>query len=99
MKLLILIRRSRNTDTARANLVKQLKISEIQAQAILDMPLKRLASLERKKIQDEYKDLTKLIKHLEGLLQDEKKIRIVIAEELAEIKHKYAESTPYHYCR
>lgn len=86
-----IIRKSRNADSARNNLIKALSISEVQAQAILDMPLRRLAALETKKIQDEHKEKLKLIKHLEGLLADPKKIRIVIAEELAEIKHTYGD--------
>jgi len=84
-----IIRKSRNVDTARNNLVKTLDITEIQAQAILDMQLRRLAALERKKLQDEYKEKIKLIKYLEDLLGDPKKMRVVIAEELTAIKHNY----------
>lgn len=86
-----IIRRSRDVDTAKTNLMKKIDVTEIQAQAILDMQLRRLAALERKKIEEEYKEKQKLIKHLEALLADPKKIRIVIAEELAEIKMKYAD--------
>lgn len=86
-----IIRKSRNVETARKNLIKALEISELQAQAILDMQLRRLAALERKKLQDEYKEKIKLINYLEGLLSDPKKIRIVIAEELTQIKHDYAD--------
>lgn len=88
-EVIALIRKSRNVETARNNLQKLLSITEIQAQAILDMQLRRLAALERKKLQDEYKEKMQLIKHLEGLLADPKKIRIVIAEELAIIKQQY----------
>lgn len=84
-----IIRKSRNADSARNNLIKALSITEIQAQAILDMPLRRLAALESRKIEDEYKEKIKLIKHLEGLLADAKKIRVLIAEELAAIKMTY----------
>ena len=84
-----IIRKSRTPETARNNLMKQIGVSEPQAQAILDMQLRRLASLERKKIEDEYKEKQKAIKYLEGLLADHRKIRIVIAEELATIKNEY----------
>lgn len=83
------IRTSRTVDTARKNLRKSFKLSETQANAILDMPLRRLAALERKKIEDEYKELLKQIKYLEGLLQSPKKILNVIKDELAELKKTY----------
>ena len=86
-----IIRRSRNVDSAKSNLMKKIGVTEIQAQAILDMQLRRLAALERKKIEDEHKEKQKIIKELETLLADPKKIRIVIAEELAEIKLQYAD--------
>ncbi len=85
------IRKSQTVDTARANLQKLLKIDEAQAQAILDMQLRRLAALERKKIDDEYKEKIKLIKYLEGLLQSHEKMRSVIAEELGVIKNAYGD--------
>lgn len=85
------IRKSQNVETARANLMKLLKIDEVQAQAILDMQLRRLAALERKKIEDEHKEKIKLIKYLEGLLASPKKQREVIAEELGLIKDAYAD--------
>jgi DNA gyrase subunit A len=76
-------------DTARDNLRKALKISEIQAQAILDMQLRRLAALERKKIEEEHDEKVKLITYLEGLLASPKQMRDVIAEELTQIKQAY----------
>ncbi len=85
------IRRSRTTDTARKNLRRKFKLSERQAQAILDMPLKRLAALERRKIQDEYKEKKKLIQHLEELLASPAEIRGVVREELAAVKKQYAD--------
>ncbi|QPC81438.1 DNA gyrase subunit A [Phototrophicus methaneseepsis] len=88
-EVVAIIRKSRNVDTARTNLIKALSISEIQAQAILDMPLRRLAALERKKIEEEHKEKIKLINYLEGLLKDPKKVRILIAEELTTIKAEY----------
>jgi DNA gyrase subunit A len=71
--------------------MKRFKLSTIQAQAILDLPLKRLASLERKKIEMEYKELIEQIKELQGILKSEIKRRKVVEEELAEIKAKYAD--------
>ncbi|MBL8134290.1 MAG: DNA gyrase subunit A [Anaerolineae bacterium] len=85
------IRKSRNAESARNNLIRLLSISEIQAQAILDMQLRRLAALERRKIEDEYQEKMKLIAYLEGLLADERKLRDVIAEELRTIKGAYGD--------
>ena len=90
--VIALIRRSRTTDSARANLRRKFKLSQVQAQAILDMPLKRLAALERRKIQDEYKEKQRLIKHLEGLLRSPKKIRDVVRDGLLAIKESYADA-------
>jgi len=85
------IRKSRNTDSARNNLMKNFKVTELQAQAILDMPLRRLASLERKKIKEEYDEKVKLIESLEDLLASPKKQRIAIAEELVLVKKEYGD--------
>ena len=84
-----IIRKSRNVETARSNLRKALKITEVQAQAILDMQLRRLAALETRKIQDEYDEKIKLIKYLEGLLKSPEKMRSVIVDELTSIKQAY----------
>ncbi len=84
-----LIRRSRTVETAKANLVKQFKLTEIQAQAILDMQLRRLAALERRKIQDEHKELLTQIKYLEKLLAKPAMMRELIKEELGAVKEKY----------
>jgi len=86
------IRRSRNSDTARANLVKKLKVTETQAAAILEMPLRRLASLEIRKIRAEYKDKLKLIKSLEDLLASPRKQRRKIAEELQAVRAQYGDA-------
>ena len=83
------IRRSQTTDTARANLIKRFKFSEVQAQAILDMPLKRLAALERKKLQDEYAELLQRIAYLEDLLAHPDKVLGVIKDELLALKQQY----------
>ena len=88
-KIIQVIRSSRTTDTARKNLRKELKLSEAQARAILDMPLRRLVALERKKIETEYKELLKDIKYLEMLLKTPKKILQVIKEELVDLKDEY----------
>ncbi len=85
------IRRSRTADTARDNLIRLLKITEIQARAILDMQLRRLAALERKAIEDEYKEKIALIQYLEGLLNSPEKMREVIAEELRTVMQAYSD--------
>ena len=86
------IRKSRSAQTARNNLMREFSLTEIQAQAILDMPLRRLAGLERKKIEDEYKQVKKQIKDLTGLIKSPKKMREVIAHSLQETKEKYADA-------
>ncbi len=90
-EVIAIIRRSRNADTAKKNLIKRFRFTEIQAQAILDMPLRRLAALERKKLQDEYKDLRKRIRELEDLLAHPKKILRVIQQELTQLAEKYGD--------
>ncbi len=85
------IRASATTEDAQANLIKQFKLSEIQAKAILAMQLRTLAGLERKKIEDELAELMKLIAKLEGILADEKKILKIIREELLELKKQYGD--------
>ncbi len=85
------IRASDTTEDAQANLIKQFKLSEIQAKAILAMQLRTLAGLERKKIEDELAELMKLIAKLEGILADEKKILKIIRDELLELKKQYGD--------
>ncbi len=85
------IRKSQTVEVARTNLRRLLGIDDIQAQAILDMQLRRLAALERKKIEDEYKEKMQLIEYLEGLLASPQKMRDVIAEELGTIKQAYGD--------
>ncbi|PID85387.1 MAG: DNA gyrase subunit A [Chloroflexi bacterium] len=84
------IRRSRTVETARNNLCSKFKFTEVQAQAILDMQLRRLAGLERKKIQEEYKEKQRLIKYLERLLSSPKLMRDLIKDELTAVREKYA---------
>jgi DNA gyrase subunit A len=85
------IRGSQDADEARGKLMKQFKLSEIQANHILDMPLRRLTRLARAELEQEHKDLLARIRHLKGLLKDPKKIRALIQEEMLEIKRKYAD--------
>src|SRR5262245_7719067 len=85
------IRGSQDAEEARGKLMKQFKLSEIQANHILDMPLRRLTRLARAELEQEHKDLLARIRHLKGLLRDPKKIRVLIQEELLEIKKKYAD--------
>ncbi len=85
------IRESQDSDQAKKNLMERFGLTEIQAVAILDMQLRRLAALERKKIEDEYTAVMKLIGELESLLADTKKILTVIKSELLEIKEKYGD--------
>jgi DNA gyrase subunit A len=86
-----IIRAARDTEEAAARLIKRFKFSQRQTEAILDMPLKRLAALERRKIEDEHKEKLALIKHLEGLLGSPKKMRELIADELRGLKQKYGD--------
>jgi len=84
-----LIRASETTEEAQAGLIKQFGLSEIQAQAILAMQLRRLTGLERGKIEAELTELLALIAKLEAILADEKEILRIVKEELIEMKHKY----------
>jgi DNA gyrase subunit A len=83
------IRRSRTTDTAKINLQKKFKLTDVQAQAILDMPLRRLAAMERRKIQEEHTEKVKQIKYFERLLSQPKMMRDVVKEELLAVREKY----------
>jgi DNA gyrase subunit A len=85
------IRGSRDADEARTKLMKQFKLSEIQANHILDMPLRRLTRLAREELEQEHKDLLATIRRLKALLKDPKKIRSLIKEELEAIKKKHAD--------
>ena len=90
-EIITLIRNSADAEEAKLRLIRKYKLSEIQAQAILDMPLKRLASLERKKIEDEYKEISQTIRILEDLLKSPEKIRQKAEEELLDIKLTFAD--------
>ena len=95
-EIIELIRKSPDVDTARERLMKRFKLSELQANAILEMQLRRLAALERKKIETEYKELTGLIKSLETLLKSPKLMRELAASELQRVKEAYADKRRTH---
>jgi DNA gyrase subunit A len=84
------IRESADVDVARTNLMNRFTLSELQAQAILDMRLARLAALERKKIEDEYLSVIQLIAELEDILANPSRVLGIIKDELTELKRKYA---------
>ncbi len=88
-EVIALIRASDDADEARAGLIERFELSELQAQAILDLRLRALTGLERKRVEDEYKDLQERIAELRTLLGDEAKIAALIKEELLEIKQIY----------
>lgn len=85
------IKKSKTVDNARENLMKKFKLSEIQATAILDMQLRKLAALEMQKLEEEYAQIKKTIDHLEDLLAHPKKMLSVIKKELIDIKDKYGD--------
>ena len=85
------IRNSPDADVARTRLIKKFKLSELQAQAILDMQLRRLAALERKKIEQELAELLKLIDQLEDLLAHPIKVYGLMKQDLIELKTKYGD--------
>jgi DNA gyrase subunit A len=88
-EIIALIRASADPDEARTGLMERFQLTEIQAQAILDLRLQRLTGLERKRIEDEYADLQERIAELRSILSDEAKIDALIRDELLEIKHIY----------
>src|SRR5690625_3213263 len=88
-EVISLIRNSSTADIARNGLIERFKLTEKQAQAILDMRLQRLTGLEREKIENEYNDLLNLIKELKAILADEEKVLNIIREELTEIKKRF----------
>lgn len=90
-EVIALIKKSKDGAEAKSNLMKKFKFSEIQASAILEMKLQKLAGLERKKIEDELREILKYIKELQALLKSVPKMLAVIKEELLEIKEKYGD--------
>ena len=91
-EVIALIRKSESTDDARSGLMKLLDVDEVQANAILDMQLRRLAALERQKIQDEYDAIMKEIIELNEILASPKRQREIVATELAELTAKYGDT-------
>ena len=90
-EVVAVIKKSKDVDTARSNLMSRFALSEKQAQAILDMRLQRLTSLEIQKILDELAEVLALIERLKDLLASEKKILGVVREETAEISKKFGD--------
>ncbi len=86
-----LIRAAKSDDEARTGLMNNFKLTEVQANAILEMKLRRLTGLEREKIENELNDLLKLIEELRGILASDEKVLEVIKNELLEIKDKYGD--------
>ena len=87
--VIALIRRSQSPDVARTGLMQQFRLSEIQANAILEMRLQRLTQLERDKLVEEYREVLKTIEYLRSVLGSEALVRKIIRDELTEIKEKY----------
>ncbi|MDP3965171.1 MAG: DNA gyrase subunit A [bacterium] len=90
-EIIKLIKKSADVDAARLALMKTFKFSELQANAILEMRLQKLAGLERKKIEDELKEVQALIEHLLALLKSTKKLMEVITKEIREVIEKYGD--------
>jgi DNA gyrase subunit A len=89
--VIALIRKAKDSETARTGLVSTFKLSEIQANAILDMRLARLTGLERDKIQAEYLEVIKLIEQLQSILASEKKMLTIIQDEVKRLRDKYGD--------
>ena len=87
--VITLIRQSRSPDEARAGLMRQFGLTEIQATAILDMRLQRLTQLERTKLVEEYQDVLKQIEYLKSVLASEALVRTIIKDELTDIREAY----------
>ncbi len=90
-EVVAIIRASENVDVARSALMEAFELSEIQANHILDMPLRRLTALETNKLRDELDEIKATISFLEGLLADEALRRELIGEELADIRERYSD--------
>ena len=90
-KVIKVIKKSADKDEAKTNLIKNFKLTEVQAIAILEMKLQTLANLERLKIETELKEKHKLIKQLQSLLKSDKKILALIKDELNKISEKYSD--------
>ncbi|MBA4251357.1 MAG: DNA gyrase subunit A [Chlorobiaceae bacterium] len=90
-EIILTIKKSKDVESAKNNLMNNFKLSEIQAKAILEMRLQRLTGLERKKIEEEYKEVIKLIEKLKYILDTERKRKQLIKDELLFLKDKYGD--------
>jgi len=90
-EIIELIRGSESADMAKLALIERFSLSELQAQAILDMQLRRLAALERQRLQEEYDDLQRLITELQGILDDPEQVKSIIKDEMSEIADRYGD--------
>jgi DNA gyrase subunit A len=90
-KVIAIIKKAPTAEAARQQLMSGFSLSQTQAQAILDMQLRRLANLERKKLLDEYAEVVKTIAYLEDLLANPKRILLLIKEEVSQLKSEYAD--------
>lgn len=90
-EIIKLIKKSKDVPSAQEGLMKRFKLSEIQAKAILDMRLQKLTGLERKKVEDEYKETIKLIQQLQAILASKKLQMQIIKDELLDIRKKYGD--------
>ena len=86
-----IIRQSETVDAARANLMSAFSLSQVQSQAILDMPLRRLAHIEQQKIADEYANVVKDISYLEDLLANPRKVLFLVKQDVGQLKSKYGD--------
>ncbi len=91
-EVIAIIRGSKDVETARNNLMEQLQLSEVQAQAILDMQLRRLAALERHRLEDEHNELLKTIAQLEALLADPAKVLAEVKSETRQLKKTFGDA-------
>jgi len=91
-EVIALIRKAKDVPAARAGLMKQFKLSELQADAILEMRLQRLTQLEREKLDEEYKALIKAIAYYEDVLRDERKVFAIVKTELHEVKERFGDA-------
>jgi DNA gyrase subunit A len=90
-RVITIIRASKNSQIAKVNLMKEFKFSDLQASAILEMRLSKLAGLERKLVEDELKEKQNLIQELKDILANPKRVLKIISDELVEIRNKYAD--------
>ncbi len=90
-EVIALIKKSRDVESARIGLMKRFKLSDIQARAILDMRLQKLTGLERKKVEEEYRETIKLIERLKAILKNKQLQMKIIEEELTQIRDKYGD--------